>query len=92
MRIDVHHRPAYAMAEVHLDAGETVVAEGGSMVSMDSHVTMDTSAGKKDEGLFVMEDDLILRGIAKSETSASVIDYGILVDMMVKTDKVIGLF
>ncbi len=51
MRIDVHHRPAYALAEVHLDAGETVVAEGGAMVSMDSHLTMDTSAGKKDEGL-----------------------------------------
>ena len=51
MRIDVHHRPAFALAEVHLDAGETVVAEGGAMVSMDSHLSMETTAGKKDEGL-----------------------------------------
>ncbi|MFT4625201.1 MAG: hypothetical protein ACI8PZ_003867 [Myxococcota bacterium] len=51
MRIDVHHRPAYALAEVHLDTGETVVAEGGAMVSMDSHLSLETSAAKKDEGL-----------------------------------------
>jgi uncharacterized protein (TIGR00266 family) len=52
MRIDIHHRPAYALAEVHLDPGETVVAEGGAMVSMDTHVSMETRAGtKKGEGL-----------------------------------------
>jgi len=50
MRIDLHHRPSFALAEVLLDAGETVVGEGGAMVSMDSHVAMETSAGKRGEG------------------------------------------
>jgi uncharacterized protein (TIGR00266 family) len=50
MDIQIHHRPSYAMAQVNLEAGETVVAEGGAMVSMDSHVSMTTSAGKKGDG------------------------------------------
>ncbi len=50
MQIDVQHRPSYALAVVSLDAGETVVAEGGAMVSMDSHISIETSAGKKGEG------------------------------------------
>jgi uncharacterized protein (TIGR00266 family) len=50
MQIEVHHRPSYALAEVKLDAGETVVAEAGAMVSMDTHVKIETSAGKKGEG------------------------------------------
>jgi len=50
MDIQIHHRPSYAMAQVDLAAGETVVAEGGAMVSMNKHVTMETSAGKKGEG------------------------------------------
>lgn len=51
MRIDVQHRPSYALAIVHLEPNETVVAEAGAMVSMDTHVQVETSAGKKDEGL-----------------------------------------
>ena len=52
MQFQVHHRPSYALAEVLLDAGETVVAEGGAMVSMDTHVTLQTSAsGDKGGGL-----------------------------------------
>lgn len=50
MQIELHHRPSYALAEVQLAAGETVVAEGGAMVSMDSHITIETSAGKKGDG------------------------------------------
>jgi len=50
MQIEVHHRPSYALAEVQLEAGETVVAEGGAMVSMDSHISIETSAGAKGEG------------------------------------------
>jgi len=50
MQIEVHHRPSYALAEVKLDANETVIAEGGAMVSMDSHISIETSAGKKGEG------------------------------------------
>lgn len=51
MRFDIQYRPVYALAVVHLDPGETVVAEGGAMVSMDTHIQMQTSAGKQDEGL-----------------------------------------
>lgn len=51
MEIDVQHRPSYALAVVRLTPDETVVAEGGAMVSMDTHVSIETSAGKKDEGL-----------------------------------------
>lgn len=52
MQFDIQHRPAYALAIVSLDDGETVVAEAGAMVSMDTNVSMETSAAKKkDEGL-----------------------------------------
>ncbi|MEE2829329.1 MAG: TIGR00266 family protein [Myxococcota bacterium] len=50
MQVEIHHRPAYALADVQLEADETVIAEGGAMVSMDSHVTVETSAGKKGDG------------------------------------------
>lgn len=50
MQIEINHRPAYAMAKVVLDAGESLVAEGGAMVSMDTHVQIETSAAKKDSG------------------------------------------
>jgi uncharacterized protein (TIGR00266 family) len=48
MQIEVSHRPAYALAKVSLDAGEAVVAEGGAMVSMDTHVTVETKAASKE--------------------------------------------
>jgi uncharacterized protein (TIGR00266 family) len=51
MKIEIHHRPAYAMAEILLGAGETVVAESGAMISMDTSVQIETSAGKKGQGL-----------------------------------------
>ncbi len=51
MRFELQHRPAYAMATVHLDPGETVVAEAGAMMSMSDNVTMQTSAGAKSDGL-----------------------------------------
>jgi uncharacterized protein (TIGR00266 family) len=51
MKIEISHRPAYALAVVTLDADEVVVAEGGAMVSMDSHVSIETRAGKKDQGM-----------------------------------------
>jgi uncharacterized protein (TIGR00266 family) len=50
MNIEIHHRPSYALAEVSLDEGEVIVAEGGAMVSMDSHITIETSTGSKGEG------------------------------------------
>jgi len=38
MRISVEHRPAYALGIVELQAGESVKAESGAMVSMSGHV------------------------------------------------------
>ena len=52
MQIEVHHRPSYALAEVKLEADETVRAEGGAMVSMDTHISIETSAsGEKGGGM-----------------------------------------
>ena len=51
MKFEIQYRPAYALAIVHIDPGETILAEGGAMVSMSSNVSMETSAGKKGDGL-----------------------------------------
>ncbi len=51
MEIEVTHRPAYALAVAKLADGETVVGETGSMVSMDAHVQIETSAGDKKDGM-----------------------------------------
>ncbi len=51
MRVEVQYRPAYALAIAHLEPGETILAEGGAMVSMGATVSMETSAGKKEDGL-----------------------------------------
>lgn len=42
MNARILHRPAYAMAEVTLGEGETVLAEGGAMVAMTDRVELDT--------------------------------------------------
>lgn len=42
MRHDIRHRPAYALAEVSLAAGEAVVAEGGAMVTMSGACRLET--------------------------------------------------
>ncbi len=43
MQVNIEHRPSYALAVVGLAANESVVAEGGAMVSMDSHIGIQTS-------------------------------------------------
>ena len=50
------------------------------------------SRNSDDNGLYVLHDDLQLRGINENEISGRRIDYGQLVDLMTKTDKVVGLF
>ena len=57
MHIEVQHRPSYALAIAHLEADEAVIAEGGAMVSMDSHIQIQTSTNRGEKGL--------LKGIAK---------------------------
>ena len=50
------------------------------------------SRNSDDNGLYVLHADLQLRGINENEISGRRIDYGQLVDLMTKTDKVVGLF
>ncbi len=44
MRHEVKYQPSYALALVTLDAGESIQAEAGAMVSMSSAIEMETSA------------------------------------------------
>ncbi len=45
MRTDIQFSPAYAMATVHLDPGESVRAEAGAMMAMTPGVRIETSTG-----------------------------------------------
>lgn len=42
MNVDILHRPAYAMAEITLEEGESVLAEGGAMVAKTEGITLET--------------------------------------------------
>lgn len=42
--------------------------------------------------IYVMADDMKLRGIGEKETSGKVIDYHYLIELMTNSDKVVGLF
>lgn len=57
MEIKLEHKPAYAIAAIELQPGETVRAESGAMISMSGTLTMETSARTKKGGL--------LRGLAR---------------------------
>lgn len=50
MKFEIHHQPSYALAVVDLEAGETVVAEGGALVSRDASISMETRAGAEKGG------------------------------------------
>lgn len=42
MNVEIRYQPSYSLAIVKLDAGESVVAEAGAMVSMSGHVQIQT--------------------------------------------------
>ena len=44
MQFNIEYRPSYALAICQLQPGEAVRAEGGAMVSMSTHLRMETSA------------------------------------------------
>ncbi len=48
MKIDILKRPANAAAKIALDAGESIVAEGGSMIAMSDDMSVSTSILKRD--------------------------------------------
>jgi uncharacterized protein (TIGR00266 family) len=50
MRCRTELGPSYALAICQLEQGESIKAEAGAMVSMDSSITMATSAGLKEKG------------------------------------------
>jgi uncharacterized protein (TIGR00266 family) len=43
MKIEIQHRPSYAIAEFHLAGGESVLSEGGAMVDMTDNISIETS-------------------------------------------------
>lgn len=43
MDIDIQHKPSYAIAVVELDADETVLSEGGAMVTTSDNVNVSTT-------------------------------------------------
>jgi hypothetical protein len=51
MNIEILYRPSYAMARVSLAGDEKIQAEGGAMLSKDSHVTIETHRSNKGAGL-----------------------------------------
>ena len=44
MKVDVHYRPAYALAMVNLGAGESIQVEAGAMVGMSADMDLETEA------------------------------------------------
>ncbi|MBI4846954.1 MAG: hypothetical protein HY808_00045 [Nitrospirae bacterium] len=50
------------------------------------------SRNSNDSSLYVLLDELKLRGINENEISGKPIDYGRLIDLMTETDKVVGFF
>jgi sulfur relay protein TusB/DsrH len=45
-----------------------------------------------DSNIYVLRDDLRLRGVSEKEVMGRFIDYNQLVDLMIESDKVIGVF
>jgi len=50
------------------------------------------SRNLNDSSLYVLRDEMQLRGLNEDEAKVKVIDYNQLVDLMTGTDKVVGLF
>lgn len=50
MQIEITHRPGNSAARVHLEAGESITAEGGAMIAMSGNVEVETTTHKKDSG------------------------------------------
>jgi sulfur relay protein TusB/DsrH len=45
-----------------------------------------------DNNMYVLSDDIMLRGLSENEISGKPIDYGQLIDLMTDADKVVGIF
>jgi sulfur relay protein TusB/DsrH len=50
------------------------------------------SRNSDDNGLYLLRDDMQLRGINENDVSGELIDYSRLVNLMTDADKVVGIF
>lgn len=50
MQTEIVHSPGNAAARVRLDAGETLTAEGGSMIALGGEVSLETTTHQKGKG------------------------------------------
>ena len=50
MDISIQHGPGNAAARVDLSPGDSIVAEGGAMISMSAGVSITTEARKRGQG------------------------------------------
>ena len=50
MNITIHHRPGSAAARIDLQPGETITAEGGSMIAMSGNVAITTNTLSRGSG------------------------------------------
>ena len=48
MKIEILHRPAYAMANITLDSGEEIITETNSMLSMSEQIEIETETEKEE--------------------------------------------
>ncbi|TGK17496.1 TIGR00266 family protein [Leptospira fluminis] len=47
MKIDILYKPSYSVAKINLDSGESIKAEAGAMMSMSSHLGIETHKAQK---------------------------------------------
>lgn len=50
------------------------------------------SRNGNDKNLYVLHDEILLRGIGEDEIAGTLIDYRRLIDLMTEADKVVGIF
>ena len=62
MDIEIVHGPGSSAAKVHLDAGDTLTAEGGSRISMSGDMRITTTTLKKNKGGFLKAMKRMLAG------------------------------
>jgi uncharacterized protein (TIGR00266 family) len=65
MHIDVESKPSYGMAVVHLDDGETIIAESGSMVAMTDDIDVSTEFNGTGGAGFMGKVKAVLAGLAR---------------------------
>ena len=50
MKVEVHYKHSNTAARIELESGESCTTEAGSMVAMNSHISVETTTYKKGKG------------------------------------------